>query len=196
MHTLKFSGLWKPPSRTWLGGGLVLGCLLASFLLFNGAPRAYGQATINASINGTVTDASGAVVPEATVTLSDPNKGFSRVFTSQADGRYLFTLIPASTYTLRVEKAGFKTYVQEGIILAVGQAATQDITLQVGDTRAEVEVTSAAPLVNTTNATIGSEVSARTTAVVAGGSSKMTAGSTCGRREAIGTSSTHRNRMW
>ncbi|HZO99643.1 MAG TPA: carboxypeptidase-like regulatory domain-containing protein [Terriglobia bacterium] len=160
---MKFKGLRKPPSLARLGGGLVLGGLLVSFVLLIGTPSVYGQATINASLSGTVADSSGAVIPDATVTLSDPGKGFSRTFTTQPDGRYLFTLVPASTYTLRVEKAGFKVYVQEGIILTVGQAATQDVTMDIGAVTQQVEVTAAAPLVNTTNATIGSEVSARET---------------------------------
>ncbi len=142
---------------------VILGCALAGLVLLLGTPAAYGQATINAALSGSVLDGSGAAIPEAMVTLSDSSKGFTRTQTTQPDGIYSFTLIPAGTYTLRVEKEGFKTLVKGGITLIVGQAGNQDVVLQIGDTRQSVEVTAAAPIVNTSNATVGSEVTQRET---------------------------------
>ena len=144
------------PARGWLAVGL--GCFLASFLLCQGASHLYGQLTTNASLNGTVVDSTGAVVPGATVTLSNPEKGFSRSFTTSNDGRYVFPLIQPGNYALKVEKPGFRTYVQSGIVLAVGEAASQDVTLKLGAVTQQVEVTASAPLLNTTNANESSEV--------------------------------------
>ena len=162
MHEYGCRSLRKPPV-TRLGAGLGLGCLLACLVLLQGIPKIYGQVTINATLDGTVLDTSKAVVPGATVTLTDKAKGFTRTEVSQPDGRYLFNLIPAGTYELQVEQKGFRTYVQSGIVLGIGQAATQDVIMQLGAQTQEVKVTAAAPLVNTTNATIGSEVTAKET---------------------------------
>lgn len=154
--------LVRLPATGKLLPALVVTCLMAGALLLP-SPNLYGQATINASLSGSVLDSSGAAVPGAKVTLSNADKGFIRTQNSQADGTYVFTLVPASTYTLTVEKDGFKKAVQEGMVLSVGQSASTDVTLQIGDARAEVNVTAAAPIMNTTNATVGSDVSARET---------------------------------
>ena len=124
------------------------------------SPRAmYAQGlTISASLSGTVMDSSGGAVPDATVTLSNPEKGFQRTLPTMGDGRYLFTLLAPGTYELKIEKSGFQTYVQSGIALTVGQTATQDVTLVVGAVTQEVKVTAGAALVNTTNANVGMDV--------------------------------------
>ena len=124
--------------------------------------RAQGQASF-ASLNGTVHDQSGALVPGATVTISNPEKNFSRTFTADTAGGYVFALIPPGTYTLKVTATGFQTYVQEGIVLAVAQTATQDIALTLGRMTEQITVTGATPLLNTSNANIGSEVTGRET---------------------------------
>ena len=147
------------PRRLWWM--LALGCAFTSLLLFQGPSNAYGQATINASLSGTVLDNSGAAVPGATVTLTDPTKAVTRTQTTPSDGHYAFTLVPVGTYNLRVEKSGFRTYDQIGIILGVGQAVTQDVTLQVGAVNQEVEVTGAAPMLDTADANVETSVSAR-----------------------------------
>ena len=123
--------------------------------------RAQGQ--VFASLNGTVRDSTGAVVPGASVTLSDREKNFSRTFTTGKEGEYVFALLPPSTYTLKATATGFETYLQQGIVLSVAQTATQDIALTVGRMTEEVTVTAVTPLLNTSNANIGSEVSARET---------------------------------
>jgi hypothetical protein len=108
-----------------------------------------------------VYDNTGAVVPGATVTLSDPEKGLTQTFTTLPDGSYVFTLLRPATYNLKVEKAGFRTYVQSGIVLTVGQTATQDVTLQVGAVTQEVTVTAGAVMLNTTTANVGQTVAER-----------------------------------
>jgi Carboxypeptidase regulatory-like domain len=101
-----------------------LGLFLATFAF---VPAAFPQAeAVNARLSGTVLDPNNAVVPGAKVTLSNPETGFSRQFTSEENGRYVFTVIPPGTYQLRVEKEGFNAYSQSGITLAVGQSAALD----------------------------------------------------------------------
>jgi hypothetical protein len=135
-----------------------------AFFLFQPAAylRAQGQSAF-ASLNGTVRDSTGAVAPGASVTLSDPERNFSRTFTTGTDGTYVFALVSPGTYTLKATATGFATYLQEGVILAVAQTATQDITLTVGRITEQVTVTATTPLLNTSNANIGSEVTARET---------------------------------
>jgi len=133
--------------------------LLGLTLLGPGALRVWAQAqAFNASLSGVVYDKTGGVVPAATVTLSNPEKGITQTFTTQPDGRYAFTLLPPGTYSLKVEKAGFRPYVQSGIALEVGQAATQDVSVELGTVAQEITVTAGAPMLNIQNADVGTTV--------------------------------------
>jgi hypothetical protein len=136
--------------------------LLGLTLLGSAVPRAWAQAeAFSASLSGFVLDNTGAVVPEATVTLSNPEKGFTQTLPTQPDGTYAFTLLRPGTYTLKVEKGGFRTYVQSGIVLTVGQTATQDVKLQLGAVTQEVTVTAGADILNTATANVGMTVAER-----------------------------------
>jgi len=115
---------------------------------------AAGQ-TATSSLRGTITDANGAVLQGATLTLSNTATGFSRTTKSGGDGGYQFLEVPPATYTLTVNSAGFATLRQEKIVLEVSQPATLNISMQVKGTTEVVEVTGAAPMVNTTDASQG-----------------------------------------
>lgn len=133
--------------------------LLGLVLLGPGARRVRAQAqAFSASLSGFVYDNTGAVVPEATLTLSNPDKGFSQTLATQPDGAYAFTLLRPGTYALKVEKSGFQTYIQSGIVLTVGQTATQDVKLQVGAVSQQVTVTAGAAMLNTETANVGMTV--------------------------------------
>lgn len=133
-------------------------------LTLQGLPNLKAQAqAFSASLSGTVYDSSGAAVPNAKVTLSSPTQGVERAFTTGQDGRYTFTLVPPGTYNLTVEGPSFKTYSQKGIGLEVGQSATQDITLQLGEVTQQVTVSASAEILETQNANIASTVSNRQT---------------------------------
>jgi Carboxypeptidase regulatory-like domain len=126
---------------------------------WTGAPRIYAQiATTTASISGAIADPSGAVVPGAAVTLASPEKGITRSFTSENTGRYIFTQLPPSTYTLTVKEKGFETYQQAGIVLNAGQAASQDVTLTVGAETQSVTVVANASQLNTDNSNIATDI--------------------------------------
>jgi hypothetical protein len=138
---------------------VLVGLLVLLIFSSQAAPNLYAQAVaFNAQLSGSIYDHTGATVPGATITLSNPGKGFTRTFTSSQDGRYGFTLLAPGTYALRVEKLAFRPYSQSGIVLAVGQSAVQDVTLELGAVTQEVTVTAAAPILNTSNANVASDV--------------------------------------
>src|SRR5438270_6014521 len=111
--------------------------------------------TATTSLRGTVTDPKGAVVSGASVTLSDPATGFSRTTKTDSQGAYQFLELPPATYQMTVTASGFATVKQTDIKLMVNTPATLNPTLQVTGGTVTIEVTGAAPLVNTTDATLG-----------------------------------------
>jgi Carboxypeptidase regulatory-like domain len=117
--------------------------------------------TTSSALNGTVTDPTGAVIPEATVTLRGAENGVVRTFKTTEAGKYSFQLLPPSTYELRVSASGFKSYRQEGLALAAGQTATQAVDLEIGGSAEEVTVTSQAPLLNADNANLSADISSK-----------------------------------
>src|SRR5262249_28119193 len=123
--------------------------LLAGICVF--ASMAYGQSQIGgATISGTVTDQSGAVISGAKVTATQPATGLNRVTDTTAGGLYSITSIPAGTYYITVEKSGFNTSKFDGITLTVGAVATLDVKLAVGQVSETVSVDAQVPVVETT----------------------------------------------
>jgi len=117
--------------------------------------------TVNARLDGTVEDPKNAGVPGAKVTLANKDTGFTREFDSNDTGRFTFALIPPGRYELTVEKAGFNTYRQTNIVLAVGQASTLNPKLEIGAVTQTVLVEASAPVLNTGSSDVGSEVSSK-----------------------------------
>src|SRR5271166_5352131 len=115
------------------------------------APAAFGQSLTTGDVSGTITDASGAVTPNVTVTLKSLDRGDTRTATTSGSGLYRFSLLPPGNYALTAEAAGF-TKAERTVAVNIGQSAITDIKLQVGSTTQTVEVTTAAPLVNSDNA--------------------------------------------
>lgn len=117
-------------------------------------PAAAAQ-TGTTSIRGTILDKSGAVIPGATVKLTDPELGVQRSTVSNSTGAYEFLSLQPGTYSLRVEAAGFRAYDQKGIQLLVDNPVTLNVTLQIGLTTETVEVSAAGETINTTDASLG-----------------------------------------
>jgi hypothetical protein len=114
---------------------------------------------VSASLTGVVHDSSEAAVPGAKVTLASPEKGITRGFTTDSDGRFSFALLPPATYRLTVEASGFSTYKQDGIALSAGQASSQSVTLQVGQVKSEITVSAQeAPILAADNANVSSDL--------------------------------------
>src|SRR5690606_33954786 len=120
----------------------------------------YAQYT-TASLGGTVTDETGAVLPGAQVTVSNVDTAFTENTLTDDRGNYLFPRLPVGQYQLTVEMPGFRSYVQSGITLAVNQAATQNVTLQVGEIGEQVTVQASAELLETRTASGGQLVDER-----------------------------------
>jgi hypothetical protein len=110
-----------------------------------------------ADVVGTVTDASGAVVPGATVTLTNLGTGVVQTVVTQGTGDYLFTLLQVGTYSVKVEAKGFKTYTIPSVPLSSGDRFRADAKLEVGETSQTVEVSGAvAPALQTDSSQVGS----------------------------------------
>jgi hypothetical protein len=129
------------------------------FLMACAVCPSFGQAT-NARLGGVVTDASGAIVPGAKVTVKNTGTSLVEVGTSGSDGVYQFPLLPAGAYTLKVEASGFQSYQQTGIVLTVNQPATLNVALKVGEASETVTVTGGTLQLDTTTAQIGQTMTA------------------------------------
>jgi hypothetical protein len=134
MQILRISGL----SNQILSNKILAFATLLLLLL--SAPFLSGQAAGNASLQGTILDPTGAVIPEATVTLTNSATQVKRVVVSDTGGLYSFPNTAVGTYSLTVTKTGFQTYVQTGIVLEVGSAISINVPMTVGSQTERVEV--------------------------------------------------------
>ncbi|MGH9403540.1 MAG: carboxypeptidase-like regulatory domain-containing protein [Terriglobia bacterium] len=114
-----------------------------------------------ATLGGTVTDASGAVVPNAQVALRSATRNEQRNGMTNSVGQYVFSAVLPGTYQLSVTAAGFRAKTITGVILTSGQGSTLNVNLSVSSTTQRVTVASAPPLLQTTTATVGSVVGAQ-----------------------------------
>jgi len=113
------------------------------------------------SLGGTVADPTGAVVPQAALTLTEVDRQLVRTTSSDDTGNYLFPSLPAGRYEIKAEKPGFKVFLQSGLILEVDQRTRLDLSLQVGAVGETVSVTGELSLIATENTTVGSVVENR-----------------------------------
>jgi len=120
----------------------------------------WGQ-TFYGSIVGTVSDASSAAMAAATVNLTNTNTSERRSVETDGDGGYRFVNLVPGTYSMAVEKPGFKRATRGGITIDVAAVARLDIAMELGDVSQSIEVTAAAPLLQTENASLSQVVSAR-----------------------------------
>ncbi len=122
-------------------------------------PQAFAQATATATLQGTVLDKSGAVVPGAEVKVTSPSTGLTRQMSSSSAGSYRFDQMPAGKYELRVSAKGFATELIGNLELIVGQTATINSTLSPSQ-QAEIVTVEAggAPLVDVTKTDISTPI--------------------------------------
>jgi len=127
-------------------------CLLALFML-----PCKAQTTLG-SIFGTITDSSGAVVPNATITVTSVEQGTSRTVKTTSDGSYRVTQLEPGSYRVSATKQGFAKAQSEAIPIAIEAIVRADISLKAGSEGTVVEVTAANPLLNTGSAEVSAQV--------------------------------------
>src|ERR1700678_89586 len=115
-----------------------------------------GQFSLGAgSIEGTVLDASGAAVANAEISVKNTGTGQVRSLTTDASGRYNVLSLLTGQYDVQATATGFKSVVRTGINIEIGTNALVNFSLPVGSVNTEVTVTTAPPLIESSNATIG-----------------------------------------
>src|SRR5580704_11258573 len=124
-----------------VGAPLVLACAFAT--------QAGAQSSTTGSIIGTVTDPSGAAVPDAAVSVVDTDTGIPHNETTNDEGFYSAPSLQPGDYTVTVNKAGFAIFTHSGIVVTVGSRLTVDAALPLVATEATVTVTGQTPLIET-----------------------------------------------
>ncbi len=150
--------MYAPPAlRSTLSACSLLAFVVLSFSL------ASGQST-GGRVIGQVADSTGAVISGVTVTLVNEATGVRRDTKSDDSGNYSFVEVAPGNYHVETTMTGFKKNVRSGVTLLVNQVLTLNVTLQPGGAQETVEVTSEAPLVDTTSTQLGAVVDDRTVA--------------------------------
>jgi Carboxypeptidase regulatory-like domain len=116
--------------------------------------------TSNATLQGTVTDTGGGVLPGVTVKLHSPATGLAREAVTNASGVYVFNFLPAGGYVITAELAGFKSLRQPDVKLEIGQSLKLDLKMEVGQLEEVVTVEGTAPLLDRTSPSIGTVIQA------------------------------------
>ena len=139
----------------------VIPTLLALWALSVGASRVRAQAN-TADVVGTVTDVSGAVVPNATVTLTNTGTGIAQTLETSGSGDYDFTLVQVGAYNIKVAAKGFKTFSAPDFALSAGDRARIDAKLEIGESTQTVEVSGAvAPALQTDTSSLATLVTSQ-----------------------------------
>jgi Carboxypeptidase regulatory-like domain/TonB-dependent Receptor Plug Domain/TonB dependent receptor len=125
------------------------------------AEQGYAQVT-GATLSGTITDPSGAVVPNAQVSMRNTATGVTRTVTADTAGLYVAPNLLPGTYEISVTAPGFNTSKESNVELGVGAQQQLNFSLKVGETTQTVQVTEAVPQIQTTSSTLTSEVEATT----------------------------------
>ena len=124
-------------------------------LLLLSAAAMWAQSTGAASLVGTVSDTSGAVIPGAKIAVRNLGTQFLYESQTNADGSYYVPNLPSGSYDLTVEGQGFKRFVQSGLILRISESPRIDVRLEVGNVTESVKVDATPPLLETESASSG-----------------------------------------
>ena len=144
--------------RTQLPGSWIWIAALTVVLLLSSATSMFGQAGTLGTMTGVVTDPSGAVVPDVTVTIKEKATNATQTQTTNSAGRYTFVNLRPGDYEVTITKTGFAKVSIPSDIIAVGETSTNNVTLKVGSESQTVEVASSGVELQTLNATVGSTV--------------------------------------
>src|SRR6202167_4315209 len=136
--------------------GLTVAAL--SIILFPGKSFAQGETT--SAIVGQVTDATGAAIPGATVTITNRETALQRSAKTDDEGRFNLPQLKPDTYSVRVEAAGFASQQNDHVLAALGQKQTVNFTLKVAQSNQTIEISSEAPILNPENANTSTTLNA------------------------------------
>src|ERR1700752_277641 len=150
--TLSILNVWQNCQRIFQTLAITLIVLLPAVLFAQGY---YG------TVSGGLADSSGAVVPDARVTLLDEQKGYQVTSTSDSRGRYLFVSIPPGEYSVTAEAKGFQKTVRTHITLNVSENPTANLTLKVASEAQSVEVRAQTQGIATEDAVTGQVIDRR-----------------------------------
>src|SRR5436305_11696251 len=117
--------------------------------------------TEKATVRGTVTDSTGAVVPEAIITVSDIATNLDRKTASDSNGNFEVPNLQPGTYSVKADKVGFRSFVAASVLLDAGQVRRVDIPLQLGSATETITVEAGAALIQTDSGTIGGDLDTR-----------------------------------
>ncbi|MBI3669066.1 MAG: TonB-dependent receptor [Acidobacteria bacterium] len=137
---------------------LILFLVSAILGLCSGAPAWAQSEATSGTLRGTVSDASGGLVPGAKVTVKNLETGYTRETQTGDDGYFNIPLLPVGLYELRVEKQGFSTLVQSNLQVSIGVVTAVNLELKLGAATEVIEVKGAAPLVETTRTQVSAVV--------------------------------------
>ena len=143
-----------------LSRAIILALLIVATSLFPG--KAFAQGETTSAIVGQVSDATGAVVPGASITITNQENGLKRSAKTDDAGRFNFPQLKPGAYAVKVEAQGFQPK-QDNVVSGLGQKQTVDFTLKVAQSDQSVEVTSEAPLINTATANTTTTLSTTST---------------------------------
>ena len=138
---------------------IALVSIAAIFILLS--PQLKSQST-SGSVIGTVTDSSGAIVPGASVTLTNTGTNEKKSVKTDNAGNYQFANVLPAVYKIEIDKSGFKRFIRVPVEVQVGAAPRIDVAMEVGSATETVEVTTQAPLLETESGSVSSEVEGKT----------------------------------
>jgi len=134
-----------------------------AFALIPACTSGFGQTGTTATIEGTVTDQTGAALPGATVAVQNMDTAITRTAETLSSGNYVVTQLSPGRYSLSINKENFKSYKQQNIVLVIGQHAEMNVQLQVGSAQQQVTVTaSEVPVIQTEDSSVGSVIESKT----------------------------------
>jgi Carboxypeptidase regulatory-like domain len=136
----------------------VLPWLLVAFLLASFPSTVMAQGSYRAQLRGVVSDAAGAVLPNAKVTITDSGTSIATHMVTDGKGEYFFTGLRPSTYSVKAEANGFRASERTNVVFAADQETTLNFTLSPARVNETVEVTTTAPLLDTESATLGTNI--------------------------------------
>src|SRR5215470_16960282 len=131
---------------------------LGVILLF--ALNAFGQST--ATLQGSVTDPKGDIVPNASITVRNEATSVERMAQSDSDGNYSIASLPVGAYTIEVQAQGFKRDLAQHVVVEVGRTIQRNFQLQVGDVSENITVTADNPVIESTTTSVGTVINQRT----------------------------------